>query len=236
MKSKTDEKIKIWMSWPLSILSLILSVIALWYASLAPADMKASLSDQLVFHWEGSGPPPGSPKPPAGALALVPAGLVLVVNCSFANNGARVGEIKGMSLQLEDDKDGTIWVFEPWFIVDEQKLLDLWGQPPDQRKQTPWSTVAPSYFHSIVLPGKQTTAYSYLFRSDPNFSRNIVLGPPHTFQVTLLTASPGESELRAQDREVLVLTPDLVNLIGRITSLSVPFEGVRQMVEKTLKK
>ena len=215
MKSKTDDKIKMWMSWPLSILSLLLSVVALWYASLAPADIKASLSDQLVFHWEGGGPPPESPKPPADASSWKPAGLILVVNCSFANNGARVGEIKRMFLQLEDDKDGTTWVFEPWFIVDEEKLIDMWGQLPDQRKQTPWSTVAPAPFHSIVLPGKQTTTYSYLFTSDLNFSKNLVLGP-HTFQVTLLTASPGESELQVQDREVLVLTPDYVNLIERI--------------------
>jgi hypothetical protein len=230
-RSKTDEKISPWISLPLSILSLFLSGFALWYASLAPADIKASLSDHLVFHWEG-GVPLGSPKPPGWG----PAGLILVVNCSFANNGARVGEIKTMFLQLKDDKDGTLWVFEPWFIVDEEKLLDLWGQSHDQRTQTPWSTVAPAHFHSIVLPGKQTTAYSYLFRSDPNFSRNIMLGPPHTFQVTLFTASTGESEMRAQDREVLVLTPDYVNLVEQVPSVSLPFEGVRQMGEKTFKK
>jgi len=232
-KSRTDGKtwssLTFSLTFSVSVLSLALSLIALWYSALAPADMRASLGSDLVFRWEG-----GEGQKPPGP-GWVPAGLMVVANCSFANNGAKVGEIKGVSLQLQDD-DGTTWVFEPWFIVDEEKLIDAWGQSFDQRKSISWPTLAPARFHSIVLPGKQTAAYSYLFRSDPSFSKNIVLGPPHRFHVTLFTVSPGETQLRVQDQETLVLTPEWASLIGQSPSLSIAFEGVGDLVKKSLQK
>jgi hypothetical protein len=111
---------------------------------------------------------------------------MVVANCTFANNGAKLGEIRSLILQLQDD-DGTRWIFEPFDIVDEEKMTDMWALPQDQRKGVSWATVAPAHFHSVVLPGKQTAAYSYLFRSLPSLSKNLTLGPPHRFNVTLFS-------------------------------------------------
>jgi hypothetical protein len=227
-KSRTDGKT--WLSLTLSVLSFVVSGVALWNAALAPADMRVSLSSDLMFHWEG-----GASDAPGSGPGWHRAGLTVVANCTFANNGAKVGEIKGLSLQLQDD-DGTRWVFEPWFIVDEEKLIDMWALPEDQRKGVPWATVAPAHFRSVVLPGKQTANYSYYFRDDPNFSKNLVLGPPHRFHVTLFSASPGESELRVQDREILRLDAMTVGGIQHVPSVSVAFEGVGEMVSKSLQK
>ena len=44
-----------------------------------------------------------------------------------------------------------------------------------------------------------------------------------------------ESELRVQDREILLLDAVRVSAIQQFPSMSVPFEGVGQMVAKSLK-
>jgi hypothetical protein len=66
---------------------------------------------------------------------------------------AWLGEISYLTLTLESD-DGTRWLFAPYWIVDEAKLA------ADEFGKRTWMS---GPFHGVVVPGKQTVAYSYMF-------------------------------------------------------------------------
>jgi hypothetical protein len=199
-------------SWSLllSFVSLLVSAFALWFASVAPADIKVSLGPELTFCVQRpKGPPPGP--------HWVAEGLAIIAHCEFANNGAKTGEINGLSLQFEAE-DGTTWKFVPRWIVDEDKLAsEVSAQPPGELGI---GKVTTTVFHAVVLPGKQTTSHSYLFLGSNTDS----LTTPHTLKVTLRSLSPGDHELRLQQRLTLKLDAFTISTIPMGTITSVPFE------------
>jgi hypothetical protein len=217
-----------------SLLSIGLSGFGLWYNSLRGADVKASLGGPMVFQWTGGLPPPGAPPPPQ--KSLIPAGMMIVATVDFANNGPQTAEIKALTLELRDDKDGTRWVFVPqMLVIDEAGLRKTWAKnqmreasgkepTPEEQMQALDQKDVLSSLHSVLLPGKQTSSQTYLFRTSPGVSTKLVLGPPHTFGVTLYSLSAGDNEFRVQDKGTLVLTPEIMGIISTQTSLGVAFE------------
>jgi hypothetical protein len=236
-KHPTNTKVNF--SLILSILGFLLSGFGLWYNSLRGADVKASLAGPISFNWTGGLPPPVVPPPPPNSP--VPEEMMVLATINFANNGAQTGEIKALTLELRDDKDGTRWVFIPMMqVTDEEGLMNSWlknhlrdaeGKP----RQTPeemWQSLdkkgVMTSLHTILLPGKQTTSQTYFFRAEHEVSTNMVLGPPHTFAVTLYTLSAGDNEFRAQDKGTLILTVQTMKLISTSgTTISVGFDEGR---------
>lgn len=226
-KPTADQKVAY--SLALSVLSLVLSGLALWYASVSPADLKASLGGNITFVWAG-----GDTVPPPSGPHWSRAGMMILAAVTAANNGAKIGEIKALFLRLHDDGDGTDWVFEPWLVIsDEEKFRERFGV---ERTEKIWTEAISSNFHSIILPGRQTTSQSYLFRSDPGFSTNIVLGSPHHFRATLYSLSSTDSELRAQDIGTVNLTPLAIGGLTSNGAILVPFEEISKTAEKAFGK
>jgi hypothetical protein len=243
-KHPTNSKVNF--SLIIAFFSLGLAGFGVWYNSLRGADIKASLGGPVAFHWTGGLPPPGAPPPPPNSF--VPAGMMIVATVDFANNGAQTGEIKALTLELRDDKDGTRWVFIPAMLVtDVQGLKNSWAknQMREASRKEPtleeqmqaldrkdvWSS-----FHSVLLPGKQTTSQTYVFRSSDEVSKNLVVGPPHTFGVTLYSLAAGDDEFRAQDKGTLVLTPTLTGFISTTPTVEVGFEEEGRAFRRTFEQ
>jgi len=141
----------------------------------------------------------------------------------FANNGAKTGEVSGLSMQFEAE-DGTKWKFTPQWIVDENKLAsEVASQAPGRLAI---GKVTTSFFHSVVLPGKQTASYTYLFLGRDTDKLTV----PHKLRVTLLSLSPGDKELRQQQQSTLIFDPLTISLIPQGTVVSVQFEEVKRMI------
>lgn len=166
-----------WIARTISVISILISMAALWYSSLAPADIRASVSSP-VFLWR-----PGSETPVSGSEQAKPK-LMIRATCSFSNNGAHFAEISYLVLRFESD-DGTKWVFAPYGVVDDEKLI------ADGFIKRTWLKEP---FHPIIIPGKQTMAYSYMFIAESGLSdfTDATL-TPHKFHVTLLTWSAGDA-------------------------------------------
>lgn len=99
----------------ISIISIIGSLIALWYSVLAPAELKASMSAPM-FLWRS-----GLETPVSGTEQAKPI-LLIKSTCEFSNNGAKFEEISYLALRFESD-DGTRWVFAPYWLVDDAKFV-----------------------------------------------------------------------------------------------------------------
>lgn len=242
-KHPTNTKVNV--SLIFSICSLIVSSglagFGLWYNSLRGADLKARLAGPISFNW--GGPPPGGPPPPPNSW--VPDDMVILATIDFANNGAQMGEIKNLSLEFRDDKDATRWVFVPAMLVtDQEGLTNSWlknhmrdaeGKPhqtPEEIWQSLDKKAVMTSLHTVLLPGKQTTSQTYLFRTESLTN----LGPPHTFAVTLYTLSAGDSEFRAQDKGTLILTSQLTQLISTSgTTVEVGFAEEERAFQRTFK-
>jgi hypothetical protein len=230
MKSpKPNEESKRAWNWSLfiSVLSFIVSGLAFWYASLAPADLKASLAGDLIFRWI---PPNASSPPPAG---YINAPMEVLAHLTFANNGAEMGVVKYFVVRLQDETDGTEWLLHPAPVVqDEPKVIECWGEPEGETQKDLCRNASLSSFHSLLLPGKQTMSQTYLCGYDPAVSTNVVLRP-HTFHVTLYTLVSGESALRPQETGTLVLTPQSVDSMSKGISVAVQLEEVEKSIRKT---
>jgi hypothetical protein len=212
-------------NWPLvlSVLSLIVSGLAFWYASVAPADLKASLTGDLIVR----AVEPDSPVPPG----YMTEPMEFLVHVTFANNGAKIGVVQYFIVRLRDESDGTEWLLHPLLVVQEWKATLCWTEVGVSTKKT--SSLCRdsilSRFHSIILPGRQTTSQMYLCGYDPGVSKI----RPHRFHVTLYTLVSGESDLRPQEAGTLVLTPLHIDAITRSGSVGVQFEEVQTSIRKT---
>ena len=175
--------------------------------------MNVSLGSGLTFSVQRpKGSPPG--------LGWSPEGLAIVAHCTFANNGTKTGEIDRLSMQFEAE-DGTKWKFEPHWVVDEDKLASEAGsQPPGEMAI---GKAVTTFFHAVILPGKQTTSYSYLFLG-PNTD---ALTTPHTLKVTLWSLSPGDKKLRLQQTSTLKLDARTISTIPMGSITNVLFEETK---------
>ena len=202
-----------WVSPLVSLVALIVSVIALWYSVLAPADVTVNVSSPM-FRWQPDIENPGSGTAPPKPV------LMLEATCAFSNNGAHTGEISYLVLTLESD-DGTRWLFTPYWIVDEAKLAsDGFG------KRT-WMP-----FHAVVVPGKQALAYSYMFVGESGLSR--FQGPTltsHNFKAKLLTWRPSDSRPREQQTSVLDFDANLIENLSRGVMFGMPFAEQQRRVQ-----
>src|ERR1700745_1374420 len=106
-------------NWPLviSVLSLIVSGLAFWYASAAPADLKASLTGNLILRRAA----PDAQPPPPGYMTE---GLEFLAHVTFANNGAKMGVVQYFILRLRDESDGTEWLLLPLLVIQGQKAIE----------------------------------------------------------------------------------------------------------------
>jgi hypothetical protein len=191
----------------ISIISIVASLTALYYSALAPADVKASASSPM-FMWRTE-----LETPLSGSDHAQPK-LMIKATCAFSNNGAHFGEISYLVLRFESD-DGTKWLFAPYWVVDDAKLI------ADGFAARSW---VKEPFHPIVIPGKQTTAYSYMFFAEsggPNFTDATLT--PHKFHVTLLTWSPGDVAPHEQQASTLDFDKDLIDKVRAGVIFGMPF-------------
>jgi hypothetical protein len=221
---KSPESKSNW-SLRISVLSLTLSAFAFWYVSVKPADLKASLSDRLIFRWVT----PKTPDPPGTMTER----LTVLANVTFANNGAKMGEVQYFLLRLRDESDGTEWLLHPEMIVQESKVTMCWAElkATGETQSNLCREAYLSGFRSILLPGRQTTSQTYLCGYDPGFSKNVVLSP-HRFRVTLYTLVSGENDLRPQEVGTLVITSKTIDAM-KDNSVGVQFQEVKQSIRKT---
>lgn len=198
----------------ISIISFLGAMYALWNSTLAPADVKASASSPM-FLWR-----PEAETPVGGEQAKPK--LAMKVTCSFSNNGAHFGEVSYLALRFESD-DGTKWAFVPYWVVDDARLLtDGFGK----------LTWVKEPFHPIVIPGKQTEAFSYMFFAEsglPNFTDATLT--PHKFHVSLLTWSPGDSTPRVHQTLTLDFDKDLIDHLTRGIVFGMPFAEQQKQVQ-----
>src|SRR5438105_1387636 len=101
------------------IISLGMSATALWYSSLAPSVIKATVSSP-VFRWQGTEMPASTPAAVPGATESTVL-LTMKATCAFLNNGVRTGEISLVALRFEAD-DGTNWIASPLWVIDDAKI------------------------------------------------------------------------------------------------------------------
>jgi len=189
-------------------------MVALWYSLLAPADIKSSISSPM-FLWQ-----PGI-ETPIGAQQAKPV-LMMEATCSFSNNGAHIGEISYVVLSLESD-DGTRWLFSPYWIVDETKFLT------DGFSKRTWMS---GQFHSVLVPGKQTVAYSYMFVAESGLSRFQEPSlTPHKFKARLLTWFPANSRPREQQSSQLDFDENLIANLSRGVAFGMPFREQQERVQ-----
>lgn len=147
---------------------------------------------------------------------------MIAATCSFSNNGARFGEVNYFVLRFESE-DGTKWIFAPYWVIDDAKLMTdgfagrTWLKEP---------------VHPIVVPGKQTEIYSYMFVAESGLSSftdaNLT---PHKFRVTLLTWPAGDTLPREQQTSVLDLDQDAVNNLARGVMFGMPFAEQQSSVQ-----
>jgi hypothetical protein len=200
------------------IISLVMSAIALWLSALAPPDIKAIVSSP-VLRWQGETEVP--PDIPGAKRSTAP--LMMKATCAFSNNGAQTGEISLLALRFEAD-DGTNWIASPLWTVDDAKLA------MEQKIEAKGS------FVPIVLPGKQTISYSYLFSIEPSSASEKIILAPHRFHVSLFTWSPGHSEPHKQQTSTLSMDSYVVTALRSGQFFEVPFEEERAQMQTILKK
>jgi hypothetical protein len=204
-----------WVSPLVSVVALIVSVIALWCSVLAPADITVNVSSPM-FRLQ-----PDVENPVSGPTAPKPV-LMMEATCAFSNNGAHTGEISYLVMTLESN-DGTRWLFAPYWVVDEAKLAaDGFG------KRT-WMTGS---FHPVVVPGKQTVAYSYFFVGEsglPRFQAPTLV--PHKFRARLLTWRPTDSRPREQQTSTLDFDANLIENLSRGVMFGMPFAEQQRRVQ-----
>lgn len=198
----------------ISIISFLGAMYALWNSMLAPADVKASASSPM-FVWRSD------VETPIGSQQAK-AKLAMKLTCSFSNNGAHFGEVSYLALRFESD-DGTKWAFVPYWVVDDAKLLtDGFGK----------LTWVKEPFHPVVIPGKQTEAFSYMFFAEsglPNFTDATLT--PHKFHVSLLSWSPGDNAPRVQQTSTLDFDKDLIDNVTRGVVFGMPFTEQQKQVQ-----
>ncbi len=203
-----------WIARVISVISLLGAMYALWNSMLAPADVKASVSSPM-FLWR-----PESEMPVGGQQAKPK--LMMKAICSFSNNGAHAGVISNLVLRFESD-DGTKWVFAPYWVVDDAKLIaDGFGK----------RTWVKEPFHPIIIPGKQVAAYSYMFFAESglaNFADATLT--PHTFRVSLLTWSPSDAAPHEQQVSTLNFDKDLIDNLAKGVVFGIPFAEQQKQVQ-----
>jgi hypothetical protein len=210
MKQKGTDRIAL----AISIISFLGAMYALWNSTLAPADVKASVSSPM-FLWR-----PGAETQLGSQQAQHK--LMMKATCSFSNNGAHFGEVSYLALRFESD-DGTKWAFVPYWVVDDAKLIaDGFGK----------GTWLKEPFHPFVIPSKQTEAFSYMFLAEsglPNFTDATLA--PHKFHVSLLTWSPGDTAPSVQQTSTLDFDKDLVENLARGVVFGMPFAEQQKQVQ-----
>jgi hypothetical protein len=199
----------------ISFVSALFTGVTLWFNTLAPPGINASLSSpQLQYQ------PPGNqqdaPKLP-GITATAKATLGLVATCGFANNGARIGEIKNLAVEFVAD-DGTKWTFLPYKVLDDlpassenRDLARVWMKGRD--------------FSPILIPGKETAQHSFLFLAD-----EFETLAPHNFRVTLFIWLAGEKTPREQQLSTLDFNPAVVATLRTGSMQTVPFEEEKELI------
>jgi hypothetical protein len=204
-----------WVSPLVSVVALIVSVIALWYSVLAPADVAVNVSSPM-FRWQ-----PDIENPLSGAAQPKPV-LMMEATCAFSNNGAYTGEISYLVLTLESD-DGTRWLFAPYWIVDEAKLAsDGFG------KRT-WMS---GPFHGVVVPGKQTVAYSYMFVGESGLEHfQAPTLTAHKFRARLLTWRPTDNRPREQQTSTFDFDANLIANLTRGVMFGMPWSEQQGRVQ-----
>lgn len=199
----------------ISFASILITGVTLWFNTLAPAGIKASLSSPQL-QYQPPGNPQNEPKLPGVTVASKPT-LGLVATCGFANNGARIGEIKNLAVEFVAD-DGTKWTFLPYKILDDlpastenRDVARLWMKGRD--------------FSPILIPGKQTGQHTFLFLADE--FENLA---PHNFHVRLFMWLAGEKAPSEQQLSTLDFNPAVVSTLMTGSMQTVPFEEEKELV------
>jgi hypothetical protein len=204
-----------WFSRLISTISIFISMIALWYSVLAPSELKASMSAPM-FLWRSGLETPTSSTEQAKPMLMIKA------TCEFSNNGAKFGEISYLALRFESD-DGTKWVFAPYWLVDDAKLAT------DGFARRTWIKEP---FHPIVIAGKQSVAYSYMFFAESGLANftNATL-TPHKFQVRLVTWFPGSSTPHEEELGALSFDQNLIDNVSQGVVFGMPFAEQQRNVQ-----
>ena len=186
----------------IALISLTVSVTVGWFSAVKPADITVTASD-IRFGSQADGE------------------LVIVGTCSFANNGARAGSIDMVALRFESQDDDTNWLYEPKYVVDDARLLAA-----DR------SGLMKAEFAAVVLPGKQTATYTYVFVT----TQKVTLAP-HKFRVTLYSSSPSDKQVVEQQVRTIDFNAEVIFVLQRSNGfVGVPFEETRHQMQSLANK
>jgi hypothetical protein len=200
----------------ISIVSASFTGVTLWFNTLSPAGIKASLSSpQLQYEHDSSQRPP--PKLPGVTVSPSRDTLGLVATCAFANNGARIGEISNLAVEFVAD-DGTKWTFLPYKVLDDlpassenRDVGRLWMKGRD--------------FSPILIPGRQTAQHTFLFLAHE--FENLA---SHNFHVKLFIWLAGEKTPHEQQLSTLDFNPAVVSTLKTGSMQTVPFEEEKELI------
>jgi hypothetical protein len=205
-----------------ALISTLVAVAALYFSALSPADLKVTLIDP-EFEFQSFEEHPRT-VPLSGSLEAVrgKSSFLLIANCTFANNGAQIGDISRIAVRLVSD-DGATWLFVAYKLLDDLPRITDRGAPVgyDYQKAPPFST--------ILVPGKQTSRHLFLFVED---STPDLVPSAHKFKASVwvwygLSPEPHEQQISTLDFNEKVVA---VLKTGALTS--VPFDEERQQLKQ----
>ncbi len=214
-----------WMARIFSLGSILIAFFALYINALAPADMNVMLiSPEFQLQQRDT----DLTVPMGNGIQAVRAhsSFLMIGNCVFSNNGAQIGNISAMVVELVSD-DGTTWLFAPFKMVDD--LPRITGADG----VVGYEISKALNFSPILLPGKQTSRHTFLFtleNNSPDF-----IPTTHKFHVNLwvwygLSPEPHKQEVANIDFNDLV-----VATLKKGVLEGVPFDEQRAQIHQIAK-
>jgi len=207
--AKNEPSRRDWLALGVAAMSMVIALTVAWFSALSPADISVRLNSVQFGGRFGESSGQSSKH-----------SLMVVATCAFANNGARSGQIDMLALRFDSQDDSTQWLYTPYVVVDDARLVP----------QLIPSAIK-SRFSPVVLPGKQTATYTYMF-----FTDDTTLLAPHKFKVSLFSWMPDQVTPTEQEVRTLDLKELYVAFLKQSTSaggdfLSVGFEETAHQLQ-----
>jgi hypothetical protein len=194
MADKVQQSCVGWLDWlarGLSFASLAISMFALYYGALQPADISAHLSAPNWI-WRSR--------------------LGIKFDCVLSNTGTRTGVVEDIVMVLENTATHQRFTFVPHVVVDEQKFTT-------QERTTPDLSWIQGQVRPISVPGHGAVMIPLLFQAyegelapgryevTPQVREGAAnWRPQHSFHVNLLAGTIEEAK---QGTKIVVVTEEL---------------------------
>jgi hypothetical protein len=204
-----------------SVFSFVLAFLAFYYTTLAPADMTVGFVHPEFQMWTADNP--GTFPLPGGLSATRErSSFALIANCSFANNGAQIGSISSLAIQLVSD-DGTTLLFSAYETLDDAPKITV----PDGHLR--YDISKSQNFSPILLPGKQTAHHTLLFMLE---SPSDLVLTPRKYHVNMWAWYGLSREPHKQQISTLDFSDSVVAVLRTGVLAAFPFDEERDQIHQ----